>query len=239
MEESNGVLSFVREGISFRALNSEEGNLNYKEFWGLFMSSWEPYTLRWIQQYSDLNKSFLDIGGWIGPTSIWASKFFKSVHTFEPDPIAFKYLKENVKLNGENIYPYNAAITESEDNVNMFSRSGLGSSMTSMYTGDILECTAEGFPLSRALDLDDFNLIKIDIEGGERLIIDSFVRETESNPVNLIFSFHSGFYSKPEEDFFYIVNQLKKVYSKFFTENNIQINIDDVSPGFSTILCLK
>lgn len=238
MIEADGVLEFTRNGFAFKTLNSKEPGLDYKNFWGLFVSSWEPYTLAWIQDYSNSDKSFLDIGAWVGPTSLWASKFFKSVHSFEPDPIAFRYLEENSYLNADTIYPYNCAVTSSGESANMFSRSGLGSSMTSMYTGDVLECTVDGLSLKKAIALDDFSLIKIDIEGGERLIIDSLVQEMSSKPTNLIFSFHYGFYANPQEDFDYIVDCLTQVYSTFLSENGTQIDLKNVHRGFSTVLCL-
>lgn len=38
----------------------------------------------------------IDIGGWIGVTSIWLCKNFKHVVIIEPDPVSFKYLEENL-----------------------------------------------------------------------------------------------------------------------------------------------
>lgn len=234
---SNWVIEIEREGIPFQVVNSSEPGLNYGHFWSLFIADWEPMTLKWIKELSDPRKAFLDIGGWIGPTSIWASKFFRAVHTYEPDPVAFRYLEENVRLNCNNVAVCNAAITADGKPVKLLSRGGLGSSMTSMYTGEGTEAGANGVKVSVALDADDFGLIKVDIEGGERLIIDSLVDQLIGNPINMIFSFHYDFFANPEEDFRYIINNLKKVYSRFVLENGNEVELDSLQPGFVTVLC--
>lgn len=239
MTQPEPIINFDREGISFQVVDSTEPNLNYGGFWRLFVSDWEPQTLKWIKDLSDTDRAFLDIGGWIGPTSIWGSKFFRTVHTYEPDPTAFKYLQRNAELNAKNIIVHNSAVTADGNDVILFSRSGLGSSMTSMYTGEQQEGTASGAKLSDILSADDFALIKIDIEGGERLIIDSLIEFLLGSPTNLILSLHYDFFAKPDEDFRYILNSLKRVYSKGTLENGKEVNIEDIQPGFVTVLCTK
>lgn len=226
-----------RDGFKFKvALDNPEENLNYVEFWNGFVSHWERFTLDWIKSYSNTSKSFLDIGAWIGPTSLWASNYFKSVYAFEPDPIAFKYLKLNSELNSNNIKFYNAAISNEKGNIPLFSRSGFGSSMTSMYTGDNSGVYAEAFSLEDAIQLDNFSLIKIDIEGGERLIIDKFCEMMESNPIDTIFSFHHSFYADPDNDFNHIIKKLSTIYSSFILENGSNVDPFNIPFGFPTVL---
>lgn len=236
MGSSDWLMEIEREGIPFQVLIGDP-SLNYGNFWSLFIRDWEPMTLKWIKELSSPHKSFLDIGGWIGPTSLWASKFFRTVHSYEPDPVAFNYLKQNTANNANNIVLYNAAITADGNPVTLFSRGGLGSSMTSMYTGEESDAGATGIKFTNALSADTFGLIKIDIEGGERLIIDTLVEEMSKNPINLIFSFHYDFFANPEEDFEYTRNALKTVYSKFTLEDGREITADDIPKGFTTVLC--
>ena len=42
---------------------------------------------------------FIDVGGWIGSTSLYAAQIAKKTLILEPDPIAFKRLKGNLGLN--------------------------------------------------------------------------------------------------------------------------------------------
>lgn len=229
----------IRKDIEFTVVNNREVNWpDGSNFWDLFANFiWEPITLDWVEAFSNKQKSFLDIGGWVGPVALWASKFNKSVHTFEPDPIAYKHLSKNAKLNASNIKTYNYAVTAESAHVSLFSRQGLGSSMTSMYTGESSGVIAEGFPFSEVLKLDDFGLIKIDIEGGERLIIDAVVKELTNQPIPLIISLHHGFFLNPDQDFEYVINKLSKVYSNFTLENGNSIQPKDIPQGFISLLC--
>lgn len=229
-------MEIEREGIHFQ-VSTGGPEINYGNFWSLFVADWEPMTLKWIKELADPDKAFLDIGSWIGPTALWGSKFFKTVHAYEPDPVAFKYLETNVLNNSNNIALCNAAITADGNPVSLFSRGGLGSSMTSMYTGEVSDAGANGVKLSTALKADDFSLIKIDIEGGERLIIDSLIEEVQDNPIDLIFAFHYEYFANPNEDFEYTRNALKKVYSKFVLEDGREVKADDIPKGFVTVLC--
>lgn len=231
------IIEFTKEKFNYKVINSPNSDWGYENFWNLFVNSWEPFTLKWIKDYSDFDKSFLDIGAWIGPTTIWSSKFYKSIYSFEPDPISYSYLAKNVALNCNNVNTYNAAINSDGNDIEIFSRSGLGSSMTSMSTGEKSEGFVKGFSLTEALNLYTFALIKIDIEGGERFIIDSLIDNLKLNPIDMIFSLHGPFYKDPKKDYDYILSKLKEVYCKFTLDDGNDINLDDASEGFMTILC--
>ena len=239
MSNSDWCMEIEREGHKFQVLIGEPPDPHYGNFWNLFVADWEPTTLRWIKEFGNPNKSFLDIGAWVGPTSLWASKFYKTVHSYEPDPTAFRFLEENVSMNASNVVLCNAAITSDGEPVSLFSRDGLGSSMTSMYTGEYSGVGANSVKFSEALNAGDFSLIKVDIEGGERLIIDSLVEELSKNPVPLIFSFHYAFFANPSEDFLYTRDRLSEVYSKFVLENGAKVKAEDIPAGFTNVLCTK
>lgn len=230
-------VDIVRNGHVFKVLDAPPARAVDHFFWDLFATTWEPFTLSWIEQHSDTTKSFLDIGGWIGPTSVWASKFFKSVHSFEPDPVAFEFLCKNIEPNANNVKIYNYAVTAEQESVSLYSREGLGSSMTSMYTGESSGVVADGFPFSEVLKLDDFGLIKIDIEGGERLLIDTVVEHLVDCPIPLIISLHHAFFLNPDEDFDYVVKKLGEVYSSFTLENGSSVSLTEIPRGFTSILC--
>lgn len=236
---SNKVFEYIktiREDHEFTVLFDKNSNEHMQNFWVLFSSVWEPWTLDWIKNYSNKEKAFLDIGAWIGPTSLWASKFNKTVYSFEPDPVAFNHLKINVEKNTDNVLIYNSAVTDNQYEIDLFSRSGLGSSMSSVVAGEVFEGTVAGTPIKDILKLDDFGLIKIDIEGSERLIIDSFV-ENLIDPTPLIFSFHAPFYQNPE-DVSYIAKKLSEKYSTFILENGSSISYQEIPGGLTTVLCL-
>ena len=48
-----------------------------------------------IERFSDKNKDALDIGVYRGVYSYKLSQYFKTVHSFEPNPLLYPYLEKN------------------------------------------------------------------------------------------------------------------------------------------------
>ena len=72
---------------------------------------WEPETIQLYNKLLNKNSTYVDIGAWIGPTTLYASKLCKMAYAFEPDPVAYKYLIENIHLNKlSNVAPFNLGI---------------------------------------------------------------------------------------------------------------------------------
>ena len=67
--------------------------------------------LFFINQFEDKTKVALDIGVYRGVYSYKLSKFFKHVHSFEPNPLLFPYLDKNLKKIIRNINLYNLALS--------------------------------------------------------------------------------------------------------------------------------
>ena len=65
------------------------------DFW-YTIANWEPYSFAVLKQFSDKNKTFVDVGAWIGPLSLFASSSYKNVIAFEPDTKAFTELTNNI-----------------------------------------------------------------------------------------------------------------------------------------------
>ena len=88
--------------------------------------TWEPVTFNIFDQHKDKNKIAIDIGGWIGVTSIYLAKLFKSVITIEADVIAFNALSENINDNQcKNVSLHNKAFYNSTVNNIVFGINGL------------------------------------------------------------------------------------------------------------------
>ena len=125
---------------------------------------------------------FLDVGGWIGPTCLWAAFRQSNVIVFEPDPVALNALRANVALNprlGDKIRIVPAAVGACDGDLVLYS-SKLGMSETSVF--DVVERHQHASPLGHKLsspmvDLAQFVrdlspnehriFIKVDIEGAE------------------------------------------------------------------------
>jgi FkbM family methyltransferase len=124
--------------------------------------------------------TLIDIGAWIGPYTLLFSKLVQetgTVHSFDPDPISYKVLQENIaKNNIHNTKTISKAISDKTEKLNLTSHLDLGKSTSTiinqtenMNTGIKITCTS----------LDEYcsqnnikpNGIKIDVEGSEYLVI--------------------------------------------------------------------
>ena len=86
--------------ISIGKLNFWVNQDGYESYWKLVnQGKWEPETFSVFD--SNINKQtlFIDIGGWIGPTTLYGAQLAKKTLSLEPDPVAFKRLEENLNLN--------------------------------------------------------------------------------------------------------------------------------------------
>ena len=64
--------------------------------------NWEEETFKIFDLYKNPNKIYLDIGAWIGPTVLYNAQKFKNIYCFEPDPVAYENLKNNITINNYN-----------------------------------------------------------------------------------------------------------------------------------------
>jgi FkbM family methyltransferase len=110
----------------------------------------------------------IDIGAGIGEFSILASKIvgkYGKVISIEPSPDDFDTLLINLNINGcDNVIPLNLAISDKPDELNL------------EFKGKTFESKAYSLAnVLKTLDIDQRNVrfIKMDIEGGERRVIQS------------------------------------------------------------------
>jgi len=133
--------------------------------------------------------TFLDLGAWIGPMSLYASRVARRIVAVEPDPVAFDILQRNIALNGGGVELINEAISNFNGSLTLGSTL-LGASTTraSREAGPCgpwapgqeftVKCSAlRTFVEAHALE--DPLFIKMDVEGSEEQILSdlSFFRE--------------------------------------------------------------
>ena len=166
---------------------------------------WEPNTFKILSALLDKDSVYVDIGAWIGPTVLYASRLCKHVYCFEPDPNAYRYLCWNIALNElDNVTTISAALGDELAVTQMASfGESLGDSMTSLInkqpkgkTVDVLKFPWETFLDASGLDKPD--LLKIDIEGGEFNLLPAISEYLAAHKPTLYLSTHAG-YLEPGE----------------------------------------
>lgn len=208
-------------------------------FWKIATNgTWEPETFDVLEDNLNMDATYLDIGAWIGPTVLFASKKCKKVICFEPDPIAYKYLLSNLHVNKlNNVAPYNIAIGHESSISKMSSlNDALGDSMTSLLANH--DKTAQSFEalvmnwneMQTLLQLDQVSMIKIDVEGAEFQLLPAMSMFIEKYKPTLYLSIHPELIekSKRKEELLKLATILK-VYKNCFNEKMEQISIEEIA----------
>lgn len=141
-------------------------------FWNAWADgSWEPKTNEVIQRCCN-GGTFVDIGAWVGPTSLWAiAAGYSRVIAIEPDPLAFEMLTTNT---GDlAVERYDIAVMGHDGSTFIESR---GDSMARAGIDDadhpqVLTRCVTLPTLFHKLGIENVDLIKIDTEGAEAVII--------------------------------------------------------------------
>lgn len=169
------------------------------DFWGrLESSSWEPESFAALDLYANNSKdTFVDIGAWVGPLSLYAAAGGARVVAFEPDPVAYAALSENVAANPSlNVTLYESAIGRHSGEGNLASES-FGNSMSSLAFGrrSIHPSTPVRVMALREVSApwSGLSLVKVDIEGGEFELAPDLARLLRRSASHLLLSTHAKY----------------------------------------------
>ena len=213
-------------------------------------NSWECDTFHILDFYQNKNTIYIDIGAWIGPTVLYSANKYKQVICFEPDPVAISRLKENLTVNNfKNITLITKALSNTNTFSSFGGNGELGNSMSTLLVGledkedfyndygrkdgflspnernkDII--TVETITIDKVLKDNKINpnnigLIKMDIEGGEKIVIPAMQNFLKEYKPNFFISLHRVFLKDNDIDI--ILNILFNIYCNcyyFSSENN-------------------
>jgi FkbM family methyltransferase len=148
-------------------------------FWQQVASGqWESATFAVFERFLDPAHTYLDIGCWIGPTLLYGCQLAARAYAVEPDPIAFEELQRNVALNrptSDRVQLANLCIARKSGEVAFGSRGAGGDSTSSLLFGKKrTHWTVKALSFAdfiREYGIAECNFIKMDIEGGEYLVL--------------------------------------------------------------------
>ena len=162
------------------------------------------------------NKHIIDAGGYVGDTALLFSSYTdKNIHVFEASPSNMDIVRETIRLNHlDNIVPVSKALGEKSGTATF----SLGERNS---CNSLVERPGYNYPDHievPVVTLDDYvrendlevGLIKVDIEGGEQLLLRGAVETIRSqHPILLISIYHSA------NDFFEIKPMIEKMCGKY------------------------
>ncbi len=231
--EGNGVETrqIGQRGKSFHVVT---GRNDF--FWDLVSrGAWESETFEIFDRFIDRDKSYIDIGSWIGPTLLYGCQLAKAAYGIEPDPIAYPELAENIASNRpltENVRLFNGCITRKTGKVSFGNRGEGGDSTSSLlFSQGETAWVVEGLSFEdfiRRNRIDDCTFIKIDIEGGEYSVLPTMVRYLRRHRPTVYLSLHpcflggqgdAGSLGKLKRDALRFANTLKMIRNLGFYKN--------------------
>jgi FkbM family methyltransferase len=165
---------------------------------------WERETFEVFDQVKDPYGIAIDLGAWIGTTSIWLSKNFSSVIAVDADRVSLQCLKNNLKAS----QCFNVTICErpvAQTSKDLFF--GPRGSVLNESTSSIKDASnnSNDYPIKTitfkqlihdfvytndSLKNKKISFIKCDIEGGEEDIIEDILYFAYYNNVKVYMSFH-------------------------------------------------
>jgi FkbM family methyltransferase len=158
----------------------------------------------------DKNSKILDIGGFIGDSTVFFAKQGTMIYVFEPQKKAFDLILDNMRLNKlKNFKSYNKAITHDGRDIILDDNEKI--------TDDIDVMNLKKGSLKKIVKFSDalknenqWSLIKIDIEGGEWSILEEIIRNVRlvKNVKGFIIELHD--YSKNKNLLKRFIDLLKK-----------------------------
>ena len=196
--------------ISINKLNYWVNPNGYKTFWNLVnQGKWELETFSVFDSNINYQTLFIDIGGWIGPTSLYGAQLAKKTLSLEPDPFAYRRLKENLNLNTffhKKIKLLNLALWSEETSISFISDTKIGDSTSSVMRDNksgskniCFEAKTITFEnLIKKINLNEFNkvFVKIDIEGAEYMLFDFLLEKLSDINAAFLVSTHPWLLNK-------------------------------------------
>lgn len=212
-------------------------------FWNHVISNaWEPQTFEVLNRFLSKDRSYVDIGAWVGPTVLFGSQLSKHCYAFEPDPHAFRALQTNLKLNPgiANVEAYPMAVGAETGKVRFGTKSKPGDSMSSLLFSKKGSWEVDSITLRDAFcrfNIRDCNFIKMDIEGGEQLVIPASKGILQELQPTLYLSLHTAWITD-KNAFFHTLSDVLSVYKNIYTASGKKIPLSKLSslPKFSEIL---
>ena len=186
-----------------------------------------------INNFKDKNKDAVDVGVYRGIYSYKLSNEFKHVHSFEPNPLLFPFLKKNLTKIIRNISLYNLAASDSNGEINLKIPSRNKSIFKTNYE-ELYKLGAatihnenkikkfDSIKVKKA-KLDDIlndkiiSFIKIDVEGHEKEVIDGSKEIINKNKPTLLVEIEKRHTGKPVNETIKFINNLG--YNSHYLQN--------------------
>lgn len=226
---SNVIISYTEKNYIILNKNDEKIIISKDDynflFWRDIYQNWENDTFDVFDKFLDKTKIFIDIGCWVGTTSIYGSRKSKYVYAIDADKKSIEDVSKNMYNNCEKNYTIiNKALYHKNDidikfGVNRFRDAAtLNDSTSQIYPDETANINNEGQFYSIKtitirnlihdynIDMNNVSLIKVDIEGGEEYIL----QDLFELGIPTYVSFHYSWWQNNDLDRFHFLTEEHK-----------------------------
>ena len=189
-------------------VNNVKATVRVSTFWKeLETGCWEPNCIEYIFPVVKKNSTILDIGAWRGPYTLLFAILMQGtgcVHAFEPNPVAFDALRDNVEKNRlANVHVERLCVGNYVGMAELKTKQ-FGDGMSSLlgdasrgFSGAVIVnmTTIDQYCQDNHISPDG---IKIDVEGAEGLLWDGSRNTLEKAHPWILLEFHGMLMSKEE-----------------------------------------
>jgi len=192
--------------IDFIAVNNLQFKVKQHWFWKQYKESfWEPHTYDIFKNYLRADKDYIDIGCWVGITCFFAREIgARRIWAVEANPLTCDLLKTIIKQNQllNNMNLENICITDRDNTLVNFggSKNEANTSSASSIKGNNWQIASSKLCTYIEKDnIENYNFIKIDIEGAESLIHEDLIELSARKDLCIYLSLHPPFWTDKEQ----------------------------------------
>jgi FkbM family methyltransferase len=221
---SKPPIQVVKQGVLYKFVRTDHHTNHFAK---RIFPTWENETFEVFSQVKDREKIAIDLGAWIGTTSIWLSKNFKHVIAVEPDPVSIQCLEQNlIASECDNVSICTKPIARAPEKL-IFGPRGEGNrlneSTSTLKTSidnphdQILESVTlnqlvfDYVSNQPGLANEPIGFIKCDIEGGEEDILEDLLHFASHHQCPVLVSFHYSWWKKKN------IEELSFLFQRFKT----------------------
>ncbi|MCC5940161.1 MAG: FkbM family methyltransferase [Balneolaceae bacterium] len=204
------------------------------KFWITFNKGlWEPHIRQFYKKHVLPEKEVIDIGGWHGASLFVAYSYQpKKITVAEADPQNFEILKKNCDLNHfqDRVELHNICISDvtgekvrfgpMDERLPHSAINGIGGNGSEIDTISLRDFLKER-------DLKNTNIIKIDIEGGERLLKDGLDYISGFPGIHIFLAMHPPFWPDKQKTADMFIDKLKKF--EVYTDTEQPLSMDELN----------
>jgi len=197
-------------------IENNQNNANLY-FWKDHYENWENSSFKVYDKYLSKNNILIEIGGWIGATSMYGCRKSKHVYSIEADFLSFNDMNINLQSNCTNNYTlikkaiYNIDDVKLKFGKNKFlENSKMNDSTSHLYNDNdkpqeyyfVDTITLESIIKNYQINPSEIGLIKVDIEGGEEYILNDLNDIYKKYKIPIYVSFHLTWWNDKNLDRF-------------------------------------